>query len=226
MGTYRTGENMNKVKRDYSKSLKGTQDDSQLMRKIAEEFNDVMKLTPPIRSNPGREGDLVYKDIVDESKEIDLSKDDGKFSSDVVAFLKQEGLWPGSEKIKKDVEHLVDKTKPIEKGENKVGTKTAKKKKAVKKSKKKAAKKKAAKKSVEKKTSKPKSTYTRSHALVAALKKGGTRKVIIELSNSLYVEKGGENKINIATNCFSLSMPVLILLNVMEKENNIYKLKR
>lgn len=135
-------------KRDYNKSTTGTRDDSQLMRKVAEEMNEVMGLEPPLPTNPGRDGDSIYKEIVKESKEIDLKKDTGEFSDDVQAFLEKEGLWPGTKKSKKDRQEPVkDKTNEKE-GDGKMAKKSAKKKKkTAKKSKAKAVAKKSAKKS-------------------------------------------------------------------------------
>ncbi len=175
--------------------------DIKFLKKVADEMNRIMGLEPEIELD--NENNLE-KTIRNESKEIDLKEDEGKFSNEVEEYFKAEGLWPGMEPVKNDSEN----NEPItaKKGEKKV----SKKKTAV----------------INKKKDNVKSAYTRSHALVDAIKKGGTRKDIIELSNQLYVKKGGMDKINIATNCFSLSIPVLIILGVIEKKNNEYQLTK
>ena len=208
-------------KRDYNKSTTGTRDDSQLMRKVAEEMNEVMGLEPPLPTNPGRDGDSIYKEVVKESKEINLKKDTGEFSDDVQAFLEKEGLWPGTKKSKKDRQEPVkDKTNEKE-GDGKMAKKSAKKKKKTgKKSKAKA----VAKKSAKKSSKATKSSYTRSDALVSAFKKGGTKKQMVKTANDLYVKNGGGDNENVSTALLGYVLPSLLLLDVVILKDNKYNL--
>ena len=116
-------------KRDHTKTTIGTRDDSQLLRKTAEEMNEVMGLEPPLPTNVGREGHgALFKMITEESKEIDLKKDDGEFSKGVQAFLEREGLWPGSKKSKAKPVATNDNKSTKKEGEKEMSKKSAKKK--------------------------------------------------------------------------------------------------
>lgn len=69
--------------------------------------------------------------------------------------------------------------------------------------------------------------YTRSEALVDALKsfkKGATKKEIVLKSDELYVEKGGDSGLYVSEVMFRYTMPALLLLGHAEQNDDKYKL--
>lgn len=54
--------------------------------------------------------------------------------------------------------------------------------------------------------------YTRSHALVEAIKYGGTREDLVRLSNEFYVKHGGNDNENTARFTMRMALPTLLIL--------------
>lgn len=69
-----------------------------------------------------------------------------------------------------------------------------------------------------------KARYTRSHALVDAFKKEGTKQDLIKRANDLYIKNGGADKIQVAKALLGYVLPSLLLLNVIEKADQTYRL--
>lgn len=67
--------------------------------------------------------------------------------------------------------------------------------------------------------------YTRHHALIDALKIGGDKKEIIEMSNELFVRKGGEDNLKKAKTIFNFCTPALLIIKVLRKHRDFYLLK-
>ncbi len=228
--------------------------DIEILTKVAKELNSVMGLNPPINTRSFQDLGLQIRrnalgedeqGNVDSDETLSAEQDGGKFSREVEDFLDEHGLLPDGWELLPEKENAAsselepepepETVEEKEPNETKIEEKKVSKKKKGKKAKAKVSKKiREKKKTVDKpiaketikKLTKSKFVYTRSHALVDALKKGGNRKDIIELSNQLYVKKGGLDKVNIATNCFSLSLPVLVLLGTVKKENDKYTLAK
>ncbi len=62
--------------------------------------------------------------------------------------------------------------------------------------------------------------YTRSHALVDAIKKGGDRKTIVAFSDDLFVKNGGSTNNNVANYMFGYCLPSLIIVGVVTKSKD------
>lgn len=61
--------------------------------------------------------------------------------------------------------------------------------------------------------------YTRSHALVDALKEGGTREEIVAKSDELFVENGGKSNPNVANYMFGYVYNTLLIIGTISEEN-------
>lgn len=117
-------------------------------------------------------------------------------------------------------EEVEDEEEEVEDGEEKPAKKPSK---GAKEAPKKAAKGKA--KAEPKKAKKVK--YTRSEALVDALKffkKGATKKEIVEKSDELYVAQGGDSGMYVSEVMFRYTIPALLLLEHIELNDGKYKL--
>ena len=65
-------------------------------------------------------------------------------------------------------------------------------------------------------------SYTRSHALVDALKKGGTRDDIVKYSDELFVEKGGKTNINVANYMFGYVYNTLLIIGQISEADGVF----
>ena len=64
--------------------------------------------------------------------------------------------------------------------------------------------------------------YTRSHALVDALKKGGTRDDIVKYSDELFVEKGGKSNTNVANYMFGYVYNTLLIIGQISEADGVF----
>lgn len=64
--------------------------------------------------------------------------------------------------------------------------------------------------------------YTRSHALVDALKKGGTRDDIVKYSDELFVEKGGKTNTNVANYMFGYVYNTLLIIGQISEADGVF----
>jgi len=207
-----------------------------ILVKVAKELNGVMGLDPEIEIDGDEKS--ILKQIEENVSEIEP---EDKWSTKTEQFLKEQGYIDSDEEENGDNDDEIEEDdtevkkskavkkstkkkskKAVTKKEKKTGTKKAVKR-AVKKTAKKMVKKSTKKKIT--KSNKPKSfIYTRSHALVDALKKGGTKEQMIKNASILYVKKGGADNENVAKALLGYVLPSLIIIKFVTKNNNKYSL--
>lgn len=68
--------------------------------------------------------------------------------------------------------------------------------------------------------------YTRHHALIDALKIGGSKDEVIQMSNELFIQKGGEDNERKAKSLFNYVIPALLIVKSLRKHEDFYLLKK
>ena len=174
---------------------------------LIEEMNKVMDLDPAIEASEKSSIDGLKKLIHDNCYDKGECQvfDTDKFSPEAWETLTALGVRPVVTKKAKDKPAKAEKTeKPAKAGKTEKPAKAEK-------TKKEKAEKPAA-------TKKGATDYTRSHALIDALKgAAGTREEIVDRADSLFVDSGGKTNQNVSNYMFGYVMPSLKILGIVRQ---------
>lgn len=186
-----------------------------LLADAAEDLNLVMKLDPPIPMGKGVLKEAIQNDVVDAAKQLNVDDVLKSKTAEVLTVLgvivpvKEEKEGAQGEDKKESVAD--EGQKAVEKGVKKPqgGGKGKGKGEGKEQSKK----------------EERKAKYTRSHALVESLKKGGSRQELAISANKIYIDNSGSDNASVAMALLRYVLPSLLILGVVEKtDQNIYQL--